>query len=175
MRYEVERIFRLMAIRWPRFDVESAYVGVMAEDATVRANALEFLDAVLKPQVRTLVLPLLDPQVSRQERVRLANEVLGTRVDSHEDAVSALLRSPDPWLRSCGVYAIGALGLHQLAGELERIDVSSDSLLRETVRQARAKLAGDDVPLPEPPEPAPADTPAVHQAWASSADEMGLG
>ena len=66
MRYEVERIFRLMAIRWPRFDVESAYVGVMADDARVRANALEFLDAVLKPQVRTLVLPLLDPGVTRR-------------------------------------------------------------------------------------------------------------
>ena len=89
MRHEIERIFRLMAIRWPRFDVESAYVGVMADDAGVRANALEFLDAVLKPQVRVLVLPLLDPQVSRAERVRLANEVLGTRVESHEDAVSA--------------------------------------------------------------------------------------
>ncbi|MEO5823799.1 MAG: Npt1/Npt2 family nucleotide transporter [Vicinamibacteraceae bacterium] len=175
MRYEVERIFRLMAIRWPRFDVESAYVGVMAEDATVRANALEFLDAVLKPQVRTLVLPLLDPQVSRQERVRLANEVLGTRVESHEDAVSALVRSPDPWLRSCGVYAIGALGLHQLAGELDRIDVSGDPLLRETVRQARAKLAGEAAPMSEPMEQAPPDAPHVHQTWASSADGIGLG
>ena len=175
MRYEIERIFRLMAIRWPRFDVESAYVGVMAEDAAVRANALEFLDAVLKPQVRTLVLPLLDPQVSRAERVRLANEVLGTRVESHEDAVSALLRSEDPWLRSCGVYAVGALRLQQLAGELDRVEVGGDSLLRETVRQARARLAGEDAPAPEPPEPAVAEAPHVHQTWAQSADEMGLG
>ncbi len=175
MRYEVERIFRLMAIRWPRFDVESAYVGVIAEDAAVRANALEFLDAVLKPQVRTLVLPLLDPQVSRQERVRLANEVLGTRVESHEDAVSALMRSPDPWLRSCGVYAIGALGLHKLAGQLDRVDVSGDPLLRDTVRQARAKLAGDDAPPAEPGESPSHEGPGVHQTWASAADEMGLG
>jgi len=175
MRHEVERIFRLMAIRWPRFDVESAYVGVMADDAGVRANALEFLDAVLKPQVRTLVLPLLDPQVSRAERVRLANEVLGTRVESHEDAVSALLRSADPWLRSCGVYAVGALGLTQLAGELDRLDVDGDPLLRETVRQARAKLAGEPTPIPEPADAAPSDAPHVHQTWAQSADEMGLG
>ncbi len=175
MRYEIERIFRLMAIRWPRFDVESAYVGVMADDAGVRANALEFLDAVLKPQVRALVLPLLDPQVSRQERVRLANEVLGTRVESHEAAVSALIRSPDPWLRSCGVYAIGALGLHQLAGELDRVDVDHDPLLRETVRHARAKLAGEETAMPEPIEPPTSDAPHVHQTWASSADEMGLG
>jgi hypothetical protein len=113
--------------------------------------------------------------VSRQERVRLANEVLGTRVESHEDAVSALLRSPDPWLRSCGVYAIGALGLHKLAGELDRVDVSGDPLLRETVRQARAKLAGEDAPPSEPGEPHAPDAPGVHQTWASAADEMGLG
>jgi ATP:ADP antiporter, AAA family len=175
MRYEVERIFRLMAIRWPRFDVESAYVGVMAEDAAVRANALEFLDAVLKPQIRTLVLPLLDPQVSRAERVRLANEVLGTRVESHEDAVTALLRSPDPWLRSSGVYAVGALGLQHLAGELDRLDTTGDALLHETVRQARARLAGEDAPAPDVSEPALSEVPHVHQTWASSADEIGLG
>ena len=174
MRYEVERIFRLMAIRWPRFDVESAYVGVMAEDSRMRANALEFLDAVLKPQVRTLVLPLLDPGVSREDRVRLANEVLGTRVESHEDAVSALVRSPDPWLRSCGVYAIGALGLSQLAGELDRVDVSGDPLLRETVRQARSRLAGEATAAAPATEPAP-ESPYVHQTWAHAADEMGLG
>jgi len=174
MRYEVERIFRLMAIRWPRFDVESAYVGVMAEDSRVKANALEFLEAVLKPQMRTLVLPLLDPQVTREERVRLANKILGTRVDTHEDAVAALVASADPWLRSCGAYAIGALGLTRLAGELDRLDMNGDPLLRETVRQARARLAGEEAPQVEPSEP-PAEVPHVHQAWASSADEMGLG
>jgi hypothetical protein len=174
MRYEVERIFRLMAIRWPRFDVESAYVGVMAEDTRVKANALEFLEAVLKPQMRTLVLPLLDPQVTREERVRLANQVLGTRVDSREDAVAALVASADPWLRSCGAYAIGALGLTRLTGELDRLDTASDPHLRETVRQARARLAGEETAPSEPVE-APVDTPHMHQAWASSADEMGLG
>lgn len=174
MRYEVERIFRLMAIRWPRFDVESAYVGVMADDARVRANALEFLEAVLKPQMRTLVLPLLDPLVTREERVRLANQVLGTRVETREDAVAALVASPDPWLRSCGAYAIGALGLHRLAGELDRLDSAGDSHLRETVRHARARLAGEE-PVPIEPLETPAEAPHVHQAWASSADEMGLG
>ena len=174
MRYEVERIFRLMAIRWPRFDVESAYVGVMADDARVRANALEFLDAVLKPQVRTLVLPLLDPGVTRQERVRLANQVLGTRVETHEDAVSALIASTDPWLRSCGAYAIGALGLTRLAGELDRLEAGGDALLKETVRQARARLAGEETAVVEPLE-APVEAPHLHHAWAASADEMGLG
>lgn len=174
MRYEVERIFRLMAIRWPRFDVESAYVGVMAEDTRVKANALEFLEAVLKPQMRTLVLPLLDPQVTREERVRLANQILGTRVESREDAVAALVASNDPWLRSCGAYAIGALGMHQLAGELDRLDTGRDAHLRETVRQARARLAGEE-PAPTEPLETPVETPHMHQAWASSADEMGLG
>jgi len=175
MRYEVERIFRLMAIRWPRFDVESAYVGVMAQDARVRANALEFLEAVLKPQVRTLVLPLLDPQVTREERVRLANQVLGTRVDTHEDAVLALLASTDPWLRSCGAYAIGALGLTRLAPELDRLADDPDPLLRETVAHARARLAGEESAVAEPLEPPIVDAPHLHQAWASSADEMGVG
>ena len=175
MRYEVERIFRLMAIRWPRFDVESAYVGVMAEDAGVRANALEFLDAVLKPQVRTLVLPLLDPQVSRAERVRLANEVLGTRVESHEDAVSALLRSEDPWLRSCGVYAVGALGLRSSpASSIASRSAAIRCCAKRCARLAPGWPARNRRRRSRSRRPS-SDAPHVHQTWAQSADEMGLG
>ena len=93
---------------------------------------------------------------------------------SEQDAVAALVASADPWLRSCGAYAIGALGLHRLAGELDRLDTGGDPHLRETVRQARARLAGEE-PVPIEPTETPIEAPHVHQAWASSADEMGLG
>ena len=49
-------------------------------------------------------------------------------------------------------------------------------VLRSTVRQARARLAGEDTSVPETGELVSAsEAPHVHQTWASSADEMGLG
>ena len=56
-------------------------------------------------------------------------------------AVAALVGTGDPWLRSCAAYAIGALGLRSLAPQLDAWADDPDPLLRETVRQARARLA----------------------------------
>jgi hypothetical protein len=86
-------------------------------------------------------VPLLDSYVSVAERVKHANRLLGTEVDTHEQAVAVLLASDDPWMRSCAAYAIGALGLKSLESQLDRWRDDPDPLLRETVRAAKQRLA----------------------------------
>jgi ATP:ADP antiporter, AAA family len=153
MQQELERIFRLMGLRWPQFDIYSAYVGLRSQDSAVRANALEFLDNVLRPQVRALIVPLLDPLVSVEERVERANRLLGTAVDTREQAVATLVASDDPWLKSVGAYAIGELGMTALEPELDRLSDSDDPLLLETIRVARARLSGEAPSAAIPPAP----------------------
>jgi hypothetical protein len=88
-----------------------------------------------------VLLPLLDSDVSVAERIQRANRLLGTKVESREDAAAILVFSDDPWLKSCGAHAIGAFGLHSLARELDTCLNHSDPLLRETARQAKLRLA----------------------------------
>ena len=78
MMQEVERIFRLVKLLSPVYDLESAYVGLQSSKRDIHDNALEFLENILKPQLRALLLPLLDSDVSVQQRVALANRTLGT-------------------------------------------------------------------------------------------------
>ncbi len=52
----------------------------------------------------------------------------------------ALVKSDDPWLRSCGAYAIGIFGLKSLEGELNRCLNDADPLLQETARAAKLRL-----------------------------------
>jgi ATP:ADP antiporter, AAA family len=137
---ELERIFRLLKLLFPRQDLHSAYVGVQSTNPVVHDNALEFLENVLQPQMRTLLLPLLDSEVPVTQRVELATKVLGTTVDTGTAAVQSLLASEDPWLQSCAAYAIGALGLNGFETELERLSGQPDPLLRETAKQAQARL-----------------------------------
>jgi AAA family ATP:ADP antiporter len=148
IRQEHERIFGLLGLLSPDRDVEHAYAAMQSTDTTVRANALELLDNVLSPDLRRLVVPLVDPQVSFEERIARANKVVGASVQSREQAVQALIASDDPWLRSCGVYAVGALGLSAMAGELDRLANVSDPLLRETARSARLRLESAVAPGP---------------------------
>lgn len=144
MEEEVERIFRLLGLLWPNRDIHSAYVGVWSERASVRANAIEFLDNVLKPELRHLVIPLFDPQVSLAERVAHANRLLGTAVESQSQAIETLFSSGDAWLRSCGAYAAGVLELQNLRIGLERLARDPDALVRETAATALSRLDGRD-------------------------------
>lgn len=158
MEQELERIFRLMALLFPATGLHDAYVGVRSSNPIVRANALEFLDTTLKPELRQALVPLLDSHVTTDERVALADRFVGAPLATPEQAVETMLASEDPWMRSCAVYAIGALQLHELEPSLHRFDASSDAVLQEAVRTARQRLAGEAAASEHvTQEPAPAD------------------
>jgi AAA family ATP:ADP antiporter len=153
MEQEIERIFRVMALLLPRAGLHDAYVGLRSSNPVIRANALEFLDNVLKPELRHVLVPLLDSHVTIEERIELADRFVGAPLDSAERAVATLLASEDVWLRSCAVYAVGALQLRGLASQLRRFEDSDDAVLRESVANARRRLAGETVPAPQAPAP----------------------
>lgn len=142
MEQELERVFRLLKLLHPHQDLHSAYVGVQSTNPVVHDNALEFLENILTPQLRELLVPLLDSQVPMAERVSLAHRILGAGRPTETEAVRMLLQSDDPWLKSCGVYAVGALDLEELLPEVEALAGASDALLRETVKQTREKVRG---------------------------------
>ncbi|HTZ32171.1 MAG TPA: hypothetical protein VMH31_06920, partial [Methylomirabilota bacterium] len=75
------------------------------------------------------------------ERASLANRLVHAKIENREQAVTALVLSEDPWLKSCGAYAIGSLGMVTLEKELDRCLDHQDPLLRETARAAKLRLA----------------------------------
>jgi hypothetical protein len=77
MSHEMERIFRLMKLLSPKLDLKEAYAGAHSSDAVMHANALEFLDNTLSPELRVLIVPLIDSEVTVAERVKLADRFLG--------------------------------------------------------------------------------------------------
>jgi ATP:ADP antiporter, AAA family len=140
---ELERIFRLLGLLYPQVDLHSVYLGLQSRDNTVHDNALEFLENVLKSPVRVTLVPLLDGRVTPKDRARLADRLVRTKLANREQAVTELVCSEDPWLKSCGAYAIGSFQMKSLAKELEQCLAHSDPLLRETARAAKLRLQGD--------------------------------
>jgi ATP:ADP antiporter, AAA family len=140
MQNELERIFRLLSLLHPHLDLHSAYIGLQSSSISVHDNALEFLDNVLKVQVRDMLVPLLDSKITVAERAQMAERLVRTKIESREEAVAALVASEDPWLKSCGAYAIGTLGMKSLERDLDRCLGDSDPLLRETARAAKLRL-----------------------------------
>jgi ATP:ADP antiporter, AAA family len=142
MQQELERIFRLLGLLHSHLDVDSAYVALQSTNLSVSDNAVELLDNVLKSQLRDMLVPLLDSKITVTERAQMAHRLVHAKIESLEQAVAILVGSEDPWLKSCGAYAIGTLGIKSLEGELNRCLNDSDPLLRETARTALLRLLG---------------------------------
>jgi HEAT repeat protein len=140
MEKEAERIFRLLKILYPQYDMHSAYVGLQSNDPVVHDNAVEFLDSVLPPEVRAVVIPLFDRDVPIATRIEAANKMLGASLGDREEAIEVMALSQDPWLRSCAAYAMGEMRLVRFAAKLDEWARDSEPLLRATAIDAREKL-----------------------------------
>ena len=137
---EAERIFRLLKILHPEHDMHSAFVGLQADDPIVQDNAIEFLETILSPQLRGLLVPLFDRGVSMAQRGHLANSLLGATLGDREEAIEVMMLSQDPWLKSCAAYAIGELRLGRFVPQLKEWADHPDPLLRATAIDALGKL-----------------------------------
>jgi ATP/ADP translocase len=100
MEQELERIFRLTALLAPSASLHDAYIGLRSSNPLVRANSIEYLENVLNPGLREVLLPLIDSQVTERERAALAAKIVGPPLENSEQAIAVLLASDDPWLKS---------------------------------------------------------------------------
>ena len=139
--HELERIFRLLKMLYPKHDLQSAFAGLQSGNKIDHDSALEFIDNTLKPSIRRLLVPLIDAEISLVEKVEFANRVLPSTIDSMDDALLALMDAEDPWLKSCAAHLIGMLGLKQFQTEVDRWAGDGDPLLREKAQKARQRLA----------------------------------
>lgn len=140
MEKEAERIFRLLKILYPQYDMHSAYVSMQSVDPVVHDNAVEFMDSVLPPEVRALIIPLFDRDVSIDDRIAMASRMLGSSLTDREEAIEVMALSDDPWLRACAAFAVGEMRLTQFASMLDKWAADADPLLRATAVDAKEKL-----------------------------------
>jgi hypothetical protein len=138
---ELERIFRLLKMLHPDADLESAFLGLQSHVKTDHDTALDFIDNILKPGVRRLLIPLVDAEIALTEKVVLANRILGSRVESKDDALRVLMQTEDPWMKSCAAHLIGMLGLTHYQKELDEWVSDPDPLLQDKARRAQQRLA----------------------------------
>ena len=60
MDQKLERVFRLLGLRYPPADIYSAYNGLRSQRSHLRASAIEFLDNLLLPNMKQLLFPILE-------------------------------------------------------------------------------------------------------------------
>jgi ATP:ADP antiporter, AAA family len=149
----IDRIFRLLALRYSAKDVAAARYTLEHGDARERASALEYLDHEMTGLVRKRVMPIID-ETPLDERIRHANSLLKTRARDVPDTVAQLFHDNDPVVAAAAVHFAGEHGLREvLADDLEYLSThASTPVIVQQVAQwtkSRSGLAGENVPLVE--------------------------
>ncbi|UCH83504.1 MAG: HEAT repeat domain-containing protein, partial [Candidatus Latescibacterota bacterium] len=101
----LERIFRLLGLRYPARDIYSAYLGIVSTKKDLRANAIEFLDNILKKDLKKYIFPIMD-NIDDEVKIRKGRELFGIQFEDINEALSYLIKGRDPWLRSCAIYTV---------------------------------------------------------------------
>jgi HEAT repeat protein len=135
----LNRIFRQLALFYPPRSVIAAYHGMLSANPRVLGNAIEYIDNALSEEHRAMIKPLL-PDAEDEARLELAKMRYGLEPMNARRSLAALLESPDPWLRTCALYAVGRRREKRL---LDRVEISleaADPRVRETAEWAKQAL-----------------------------------
>ncbi|HVP48224.1 MAG TPA: Npt1/Npt2 family nucleotide transporter [Bryobacteraceae bacterium] len=134
----LERLFRLLGLKYPPEDMHAAYLAVRGRRREQFLAALDFLDTVLEPALKRVVMPLLDSSEGMAERGR---DLFGLEVRDAESAIRDLIRSSDPWLSACAMAAAAERGFHRLRSDILAAAGRSGSEVAEVARSAAQALA----------------------------------
>ncbi|WP_372774929.1 hypothetical protein [Mangrovibacterium sp.] len=77
----LERIFRLLELRYPPEDILTVYKGIQSDKADLRMNAVEFLDNLLETRLKKVLIPILETAIMNP----MTEPALGLFADKRPD------------------------------------------------------------------------------------------
>jgi AAA family ATP:ADP antiporter len=134
--HNLEQIFRLLGLFYPAKDIYNAYLGIVSSKKVVRANAVEFLDNLLRSNVKKYILPIVDDAIV-ELALRRGRELFGVRFESQEQALAHLIKGRDNWLKACAIYASSKVSSPELKQLVREAVNDSDPVVRETAELMR--------------------------------------
>ena len=128
---ELERIFRLLGLRYSSRDINDAYQGINSKRAEVRDNAVEFLDNLLDNQLKKALLPIIE-DVHSEEMIAVPRKMFGIVHEDEDESLLSLAFGDDPWLSSVALFLIAQYGPGPLAKQCLSLIDSPNPLVQET-------------------------------------------
>jgi AAA family ATP:ADP antiporter len=138
LRNTLDRLFRLLGLRYPAKEIYAAYQAVSRPRSEDAAAGVEFLDGILEPDLKRILLPLLEAPEYVLDQGRW---LFGIESPTLEATIRDLLRSSDPWLRACALAVVAELKLRSLAPDVAHAAAEADERVSEVARLASTTLA----------------------------------
>jgi len=140
----MERIFRLLALRFSPPDIYNAWLGIRSNDPDRLSNAIEYLDSILDPKLRMYLVPILEKK-SIQELTRNLSHLHGPSISSAEDYREILLGGSDIWLKVTTLYLIAESGQVEWSKIVSEFTEDQLPIIKETAEYALKKLSVEKI------------------------------
>jgi len=92
----LERLFRLLGLKYPPVEMYNAYKGIRSQDREIRLSAMEFLDNVLEINLKNTLMPVIE---TGNILVEGATYSPGKDIPEEYEAYVSLLKSNDDYLK----------------------------------------------------------------------------
>jgi ATP:ADP antiporter, AAA family len=125
-----ERVLWLLTLVYSPNDIRSTWAALDSRDSTKRAHAIEFLDNLLKGNLKQYVFPLFS-DAPQGQRFRDSLDHLGIDVMDSDTALRMLLDQDDKWLTAATIWEIGVRGLDRFRDSIFMFSKSDHLVLRE--------------------------------------------
>jgi len=138
----IDRLFRLLAMNHPPAELYSAFRALHSPNVRIRANAIEYLDNILKIQNKNLVLGLVEHQPST-DGLRRGMVEFNEAAEHWPQVLKSQTAQEDDWLAACALYTVWATRqkpLYTLFDQLSTAGRDPGPLVAETARSLRERM-----------------------------------
>lgn len=138
LRSTIERLFRLIGLRYPPREIYAAYLAVNRPRSEEHTAAIEFLDNVLERELKRVVLPLFDEDARIQQ---VGRDLFGLEPRDVTTALREVMRTGDAWLVACAVATAADLKLNDLRPDIEPLSQKAGTDVGPVAQSALLALA----------------------------------
>lgn len=137
----LERIFKLLGLRYQQKDVDIAYEGLLSEKQEARTNAIEFLDNLLTGDLKRKLLPIVeDSALDISSEVEL--QKIKHKIPTELECFQLLLQENDFKIKLAVLYLIAQQKEQKYLPIIQTYMESDDLKLRTFAKEAKEALLG---------------------------------
>ncbi|MEZ5197556.1 MAG: HEAT repeat domain-containing protein [Bacteroidales bacterium] len=104
----LERIFRLLGLKYPFEDILNIYQGIQSKKPDMRINALEFLDNLLETNLKRVLIPIVETALLDSVSEE-AIKNLNIKIPDEFHCLSLLLNGKDLKISLAALYLMGQI------------------------------------------------------------------
>lgn len=131
----LERIFKLLELKYVEKDIQLVYKGILSDSQEKRANAIEFLDVILNPNLKNALIPIVEATIldtSSEEVIASISKNRFTEFECFEN----ILKGKDVKLKLAVLFLIEQLADNAYLQLVEKLLNDQDLKIKSFAKNA---------------------------------------